>query len=62
MADRKVQIVMEMVELSMQEQKQVQGGAHVDYFLKVEGIDGDVTSASLAPADYVVWRKNDGTY
>jgi hypothetical protein len=59
MADRKGQIVKKMVELSKQEQKQAQGGANV--FLKFgDTYAGDATSASLS-ADYVVWRKTDGT-
>jgi hypothetical protein len=38
--------VREMVELSSQELEQVQGGAQVDYFLKLKGIDGEATDAT----------------
>lgn len=35
------------------EAKKVKGGAHVDYFLKLQGVDGDVTSATRPGTPHV---------
>lgn len=46
------------------EAKEVKGGAQVDYFLRLQGVDGDVTSATRQPgppnvSEIVVTKTND---
>jgi hypothetical protein len=44
MAERRDPNVEGMLELSIQEMERLQGGAQVAFFLKLDGVDGDVSS------------------
>jgi hypothetical protein len=44
MTDRNDRPVSELAPLSVQEMEHAQGGAQVDYFLKIDTLDGESTS------------------